>query len=177
MRKGIFLVVVAVTLALLGCSNTIKNIKEPHRAKEKKMETRVKITGKLFISPVEDYTAGRMLSDAVAQDIYGGVSERIKKSGKYELTNNKLLASYIIKIKIIEIARGSRAVPFWVGAVSSPARLIFSCDILDASGKVIETLNYHTVERGFSRISDKEISYFKELTIDKISEWLRVSKP
>ena len=34
MRKGIFLVVVAVTLALLGCSNTVKNIKEPHQAKE-----------------------------------------------------------------------------------------------------------------------------------------------
>lgn len=177
MKRGLFLVAMVAALALVGCASSSSKVKEPHKAKEiMKVETHVVITGRLFVNPIQDYTAGRMLSSIVAEDIYSGVTGRIKSSGKYELTNTKIMASYILNIKIIEIAKGSKAVPFWVGAVSSPARLIFTCEILDASGKVLDTLNYHTAGRGFARISDKEISYFKELTVNKICEWLKINK-
>ncbi|MFA5286823.1 MAG: hypothetical protein WC394_00945 [Candidatus Omnitrophota bacterium] len=177
MKKRLFLVVMVMALALLGCASSSNKAKENHKTKEtKKIESKVVITGKVFVNPVQDYTAGRMLSNVVAEDIYSEISGRIKSSGKYELTNTKLMANYVLDIKIIEIAKGSKAVPFWVGAVSYPARLIFTCEILDASGNVLDTLNYHTTGRGFARISDEEIAKFKEIIVNKICEWLKINK-
>lgn len=176
MRKGMFLAVMVAALALVGCASSSNKTKEHHKVREaKRIETKVAITGKLFVNSVQDYTAGRMLSNTVTENIYKGITERIKGSGKYELTNTKLMASYVLDIKIIEITKGSKAVPFWVGAVSAPARLIFSCDILDASGNVLDTLNYQKAGRGFERISDKEITYFERLTVEKICQWLKIN--
>jgi len=177
MVKKLTFIILILTLGLFGCSSSCKQVKQCKKDRAmKKVETKVNVSGKIYVSPVQDYTAGRMLSQVVAEDIYSELMGRIKGSKKYEVVPNKLLANYTLEVKMIEIAKGNKAVPFWVGAVSYPAKLIFTCDLIDSKGVVVDTLNYHAVGRGMARISDKEITYFKELTVDKICEWLKIAK-
>ena len=88
-RKLTFAILV-LSLGFFGCSSSCKQVKQCRKDKTaKKIETKINITGKIYISPVQDYTAGRMLSNVIAEDVYSQLVARIKASNKYEVADRK----------------------------------------------------------------------------------------
>ena len=167
MKKCIWLM--ALVLCLSGCASGGSQVR-----KENALVIHVPITGTLYVSTIEDRTAGQMVNPQILSEIRNTINERISKNSQLKLASSKESADYILNIKINVFTAGNRAARFWIGCGLGAAHLNFICELLNKEGKVLDSQNFQRFGAFSLRSGPELIQQMQNLIIDYVCAWLKM---
>jgi len=168
MRKTqVLILLIGAMFFLSSCAGAQSQIRKDYFLK-----TKTTIQGNLFINPVEDATTGQAMGKEIAKEIYDTILNRLKNSGQYSLTGDKNVASYILNIRMLVFSAGNRSLRFWVGFGAGSAKLHFICQLIDATGRVVDERHFQRFGAASLRSGPAIIEQMKNLTADYTYSWL-----